>query len=502
MTFQNEYQKLLAISKKIRNLEGIAYLLDWDQETYMPSAAYLIRAEQIELVQSLIHKELTGGNFCKLLSKFVELESGKIKIHDFSLQQKACVREWRRKFLLASALPNSFVKDFAHTTSEAIVIWRKARQHNDFSLFAPYLEKIVELSRRKADYFGYKEHPYDALLDVFEPDTYSKHLALLFSQLKASILDLLKRILSGPSVDDSCLHGRFDANKQLEFGRTLLSHMGYDLEKGRLDISTHPFSTSIGPFDHRVTTRIHSSSIFDCISAVLHEGGHSLYEMGLVPEYYGSPIGEAISTGFHESQSRFWETFIGQSKPFWKYFFPLLIKVFPQLKETSLDSFYKAVNKVSPSFIRIESDEVTYSLHIILRFEIERRLIEGSLSVKDIPEVWGNYMKEMLNIVPSTDNEGCLQDIHWATGSFGYFPTYALGNLYAAQFFVAFKDSNPDWESRIESGDLLFIRNWLKENIHKYGCTYRANEMVKRVTGKELTVQPYISYLNEKYEIL
>lgn len=494
-----DYEALFALSKKARLLESISHLLEWDQETYMPPAGSSIRAEQIELMASLIHKERTSSHFEKRLAKLIDLDTGKVLAQKLSAVQKAALREWRRDFLIATSLPNSFVKAFARLTAEALTAWAKARKENAFKNFAPYLEKIIALCQEKAEYIGYKEHPYDALLDSFEPDATSKEVAKLFSQVKTEIRTLLKHITASKQVDDRCLHGNFSADKQLAFGKVLLKAMGYDLEKGRLDLSTHPFSMAVHPFDSRITTRIHPSSLFDSLSAVLHEGGHSLYEMGLLPQYYGSPLCDSVSVGIHESQSRLWETRIGQSKPFWKYFLPKLIKTFPKLKNVSLNTFYKAINRVSPSFIRVEADEVTYSLHVILRFELEKKLIEGSLKVSELPDAWNAEMQASLGITPSTDTEGCLQDIHWSMGAFGYFPTYALGNLYASQFFSKLEKTFPDWEKRLAKGELLFVRDWLKENIHRHGRTYRAADLVKKVTGKPLSPAPYLTYLKSKY---
>ncbi len=459
----------------------------------MPVAGSSVRAEQIELMASLAHQERTSGEFEKSLAKLSDMES------DLSPEQQANLREWRRDFKIATCLPNEFVKEFARLSSEALTVWGKARKENSFKTFAPYLEKMVALSQKKAELLGYKDHPYDALLDTFEPDTTSKELTELFSKVKSEIQTLLKKIEGAKQVDGSCLHGNFSPDKQLEFGKVVLEAMGYDLDKGRLDLSTHPFSMAIHPSDSRITTRIHQSSLFDSLSCVLHEGGHSLYEMGMLPEYYGSPLCEAVSLGIHESQSRLWETRIGQSKPFWNHFLPKLANTFPTLKEVPLETFYKAINKVAPSLIRIESDEVTYSLHVIIRFELEKKLIEGSLKVADLPEAWNAEMQKTLGITPPTDTEGCLQDIHWSMGAFGYFPTYALGNLYASQFFATLQEKFPDWEKRVASGDLLFVREWLREQIHQHGKTYRAADLVKKVTGKPLSPEPYITYLNTKY---
>lgn len=497
---QKDYQALFELSKKVRLLDSVSYLLEWDQETYMPPKGSSVRAEQLELMASLSHQERTSKKFEQALTKLIDLDSGKVKEEALSIPQKAALREWRRDFIKASSLPNAFVREFAKLSAESMTVWAQARKENKFSDFAPHLARIIEMSRKKAEYLGYKDHPYDALLDNFEPNATTAELDTLFGKLKKSIRQLLDTLVACKPIDDRCLHGKFPAEKQLKFGRELLHAMGYDLEKGRLDLSNHPFSMSIHPSDSRVTTRIHRSSLFDSLSAVLHEGGHSLYEMGLMPEYYGSPLCEPVSLGIHESQSRLWETRIGQSKPFWKHFFPLLQKEFKKLEPVTLDQFYRAINRVSPTFIRVEADEVTYSLHVILRFELEKQLIEGSLKVTEIPEAWNAQMETLLGIIPPTDREGCLQDIHWSMGAFGYFPTYTLGNLYCAHFFEAFETEFPDWEKRVSHGDLIFLRVWLQDNIHQHGRLYGAHELVKRISGQKLSEKPYLTYLTHKYK--
>lgn len=465
----------------------------------MPKKGSLVRADQLELMASLSHQERTGSKFKSTLSKLIDLDSGTILEEELTLSQKAALREWRRDFLKATALPISFVKSFARLTSESMIAWGEAKKQNRFSEFAPFLDKIIMMSRQKADYLGYQNHPYDALLDSFEPDLKTDAIEALFNKLKESIFTLLNKIKKCDPIDTQCLHGNFSNEKQIGFGLKLLEAMGYDLDKGRLDLSNHPFSMSLHPSDSRVTTRMQSTSIFDSISIVLHEGGHSLYEMGLMPEYYGSPLCEPISLGIHESQSRLWETRIGQSLPFWKHFLPLLKSEFKEMENVTLEQFYRAINSVAPTLIRVESDEVTYSLHVILRFEIEKKLIEGTLKTAEIPDYWNQLMQKYLGISPPTDREGCLQDIHWSMGAFGYFPTYTLGNLYAAHFFNAFEKDFPDWEEKIAAGDLLFFREWLREKIHQHGRTYEAAELLKKISGEQLSEIPYIQYLNNKY---
>ena len=318
--------------------------------------------------------------------------------------------------------------------------------------------------------------------------------------MREGLTPLLKKIQNSKPANDNFLHGEFPHHKQLEFARLLLKAIPYDTTRGRLDLSAHPFSSASHPTDSRITTRIHESSLMSNIFAVLHEAGHGLYEMGLPVEQFGSPLGEAISLAMHESQSRFWETRIGHSKPFWQYFFPILKEQFPyQLKDVTLNDFYVAINKVEPSYIRIEADEVTYSFHVMLRFELERALIEGSLTAHEIPEAWNARMKTLLGIVPHSDKEGCLQDIHWAGGMFGYFPTYVLGNLYAAHLFQGFSKEHPNWEERVATGELGFIANWLRHSVHQYGKQYRSRELLHKITGVPFSANAYVTYLNEKY---
>ena len=481
------FEKVWEQGKRIARFEGVLRLIEWDQETYMPKGAAQSRGDQIELLASTIHKERTDPHFVENLNK---LDPKKLEPW-----QKAAVREWKEDVRKALALPNDFVKAFAKLTSESMVVWTEARKESDFKKFQPYLTKVFKMCREQADFLGYEESPYDALMDLYEPGMKASTIGPLFEKLGRSISLLLKKI---PEVDNRCLSQTVSEERQLAFGTKLLKAMGYDLNHGRLDLSTHPFSTSMHPTDSRVTTRITEHSYFDSLSAVLHEGGHGLYELQLDPEYYGTPIGESRSLGIHESQSRTWETFVGQSRSFWQHFFPLLQKSF-KLEHTDLDTFYAAINRVKPSFIRVEADEVTYCLHVILRFQLEQALIEGKMEVKDLPEAWNAKMKELLGVVPPTDKEGCLQDIHWSMGAVGYFPTYALGTVYAAQFFEALVEDFPDWEKRLARGELLFIRDWQKEKIHMWGRMYSSEELVKRVTGKKLEVKPYLNYLKQKY---
>lgn len=494
------YNKLLELAKNARLLQGVSSVLCWDQETYMPSGAGPIRSEQLKLLAGLVHEKKTSKEYALALGQLIDLKTGGIIAKGLGDDKQAAVRGWYRDYRRDTALPQHFVEDFAQLTSQSLLVWSKAKTNNAFHHFAPFLDKIVAMSRKKADYLGYKDHPYDALLDLYEPEITTKQVAQLFSELKAALVPLLKKTQSRPQVDDSFLHGVFPVSKQTAFGKMLLKDMGYDMTKGRLDFSSHPFSIASHPTDSRITTRVNPKFALSNISVVLHEAGHSLYEMGLPAEEFGSPLGESISLGIHESQSRWWETRIGHSRHFWEHYLPRLKKAFKgKFEDCTLDAFYKGINKVNPALIRVEADEVTYSLHVILRFEIEKSLIEGSLKVRDIPEAWNAKMKELLGVTPTTYSEGCLQDIHWSMGAFGYFPTYALGNMYASHFFKAFEKQHPNWTSRVASGELTFIGEWLHSNIHKHGRRYSSLELLKNVTGKPFTADAFVEYLTDKY---
>ncbi|CCB85689.1 MULTISPECIES: carboxypeptidase M32 [Parachlamydia] len=496
----NNYKKLHEISRQTRILEGIDSLLHWDQETYMPEDAAAIRAEQQKIMAGLVHKGRIAKPFVNALAKLIDIKTGKVLVKGLGSAKNAALKVWRREYLKETALPTQFVEDFAKLTSQSVLVWRSARQENSFRRFAPYLEKIIQMNRKKADLLGYKEHPYDALLDAYEPEMTTKRITPIFSDLKQFLVGLIKKIQQKTQIDDHFLFGKFSESKQMAFSQKILKGMHYDMRRGRLDFSIHPFSSAAHPTDSRITTRIHPSSLLSNVRSVMHEAGHGLYEMGLPINEYGSPLGEHASLGIHESQSRWWETRIGQSLPFWEHYFPILQKEFKEFQKVSLKEFYKASNKVEPTFIRVEADEVTYNLHVILRFEIEKALIEGSLPIKEIPEAWNAKFKELLGLVPSTDAEGCLQDIHWSLGSFGYFPTYTLGNLYAAQFFATFEQAFPKWEKSVAEGELEFIKEWLEKSIFQFGRQYSSFELVEKVSDAPFSSKSFCHYLETKYK--
>lgn len=497
---KQHFADLRELSTEIHTFNSVLSLLHWDQETYMPSGGISPRSHQIALLSTWIHEKKTGRKFKDCLEKLVHMSTGKPKIKGLSRFELVMLREWKKDFEKATKLPASFVKTFSQVTSEASQIWSAAKKNNNFKLFAPFLQKIIDLCRQKAEILGFVEHPYDALLETYEPCMTTRKVEGIFGSLQKELQHLLKKISACAQIDNRFLHKKVDDAKQIGIGRLLLSHLPMDMAFTRLDLSSHPFSMALHPHDSRITTRILPHGFMSNIFSVLHEAGHAFYEMGLPIKTWGTPLSEAVSLSIHESQSRWWETLIGRSLPYWRHMYPILQKALPiPLKTIPLDRFYRAINQVTPSFIRVEADEVTYCLHVILRFEIEKELISGTLSVSDLPEAWNAKMEKTFGITPPNDAQGCLQDIHWSLGDFGYFPTYALGNLFATHFFSAFAKENPGWEDEVRAGRLPFIREWLKENIHQWGRMYNAEELAKKITGKPLDETAYCSYLKKKY---
>lgn len=493
------YQNLLKISRETAILKGISNLLEWDQQTYMPQGAITIRAQQFELLARLEYKGATSKTFSTALNKLIDLDTGEILAKSLAAPYQRALIEWRKDYRKKILLPQSFIQSFISLVTQAKHAWALARENNDFRSFAPFLKQIVQMCRKKADLLGYEDHPYDALINEYEPEVTTKDVIKIFTNLKKPIIPLLKEINRYPKIDNSFLDQYISQENQIDFSEYMLKTIGYDSFHGRLDKSVHPFSISINPVDCRIAIRNSPVEFMKNIDALLHEAGHSLYDLGLPTDHFGSPLAESISVGIHESQSRWWETRVGKSKPFWSYFYPIMQRKFqPALSHISFEEFYRGINRVEPSSIRIEADEVTYLLHVNLRIELEYAMIEGDLAVEDLPEAWNAKMQEYLGITPSNDREGCLQDIHWSMGAFGYFPTYLLGNLYAAHFFAAFAKANPNWGARLEKGDLTFMLDWLRQEIHQHGRRYSAKELVNNING-ELTVDTYAKYLQEKY---
>jgi carboxypeptidase Taq len=490
------YQQFETLIRELGTASQVQSLLGWDQETMMPKKAAAARAEQMAFMAGIVHEKQTSDELGTLLEK-LESEGGDDPV------MQTNVREMRRLYNREVKLPTDLVKQIARATSLAQEAWATARADSDFPSFAPHLDRLLDLKREVADKIGWDTEPYDALMDEYEPGAYASVVQDVFDQLKKELVPLVQAIKDAPRQPDlSLLERHCPAGAQRDLGLMILELFDFDLDAGRLDVSTHPFCSGTTPFDVRLTTRYDEKYFPGALFGTMHECGHGLYEQGLNPDHIGTPAGWSVSLGIHESQSRTWENQVGRSRPFWQYFYAQFQKSCPTYADVALDDLYFAINNVRPSLIRVEADEVTYGLHIMLRFDLERQMVAGKLSTSEIPDAWNAKFEEMLGITPPNDREGCLQDIHWSFGTFGYFPTYQLGNLYSAQFFQAARQALPDLDEQIASGDMRPLRAWLRENIHQHGMRYRANELVKVVAGAELSHEPYIDYLKSKFKPL
>jgi carboxypeptidase Taq len=484
---------------ELAHLSGVAALLSWDQEVMMPHHAVDARSMQAAIISEQLHQLHTSDTFKELLAAEVVIETGELlHPHCDPLEASALTliyKDWKK----ASRLPVEFVSELAHLTSQSQHHWQLARKKSDFSIFAPFLEKIIEKNKEKAILLGFSDTPYDGLLDEFEPGMTSAQLTPLFARVRDGIKPILSDILKnqGPAIG---FGGVFDPETQLKLCKALLADMTFDYGKGRMDISTHPFTTQFHPSDVRLTIRTNEFSPLEAISSTLHEGGHALYEQGLSAEWFGTPIGEASSLGVHESQSRIWENCIGLSRPFWEGFYPKLKGEFPALLgDLPLDDFYRHIKYVRPSFIRVEADEVTYHMHIFIRYELEQLIFNGQLSVSELPAKWNALYEEYLGITPPDDASGVLQDVHWSCGLFGYFPTYTLGTLLSHQFFDQAMRDIKDLEVHTRRGDFRMFSRWLKENIHQYGRSKTSAQLVRDICGSEISEVPYLDYLKQHY---
>ncbi len=472
-------------------------VLDWDQKTYIPKGGTENRGNQLALLAGISHQRATAPEIGDLLKQLEGIPLTSVA----DSFEAANIREIKHSYEKLVKVPQSLVEEITRVTTVAHEVWADARQKSDFSIFFPYLEKIIKLKQQQAEAVGYEKHPYDALLDDFEPGATIEQVAKVFADFRGELVDLVKAITeSKKRPDASILKRDYPVARQASFGKEASAAIGYDYERGRLDVTVHPFCTTIGPGDVRITTRYNPNHFGQAFFGILHESGHGIYEQGLDPERYGTPGGDSVSLGIHESQSRMWENMVGRSKAFWKHLFPKAQKVFPEaLGDVKFEDFHFAINEVKPSFIRVEADEVTYNLHIMVRFEIEQAFFSGDLAPKDIPKAWNDKFKSYLGIVPPTDAQGCLQDVHWSAGYIGYFPTYALGNLYSAQFFGQAKKELGDLNRQFARGEFGELKRWLNERIHRLGQRYRAEKLAEVVTGKPLSHRPLMDYLKVKY---
>ena len=492
------YEKLTKKCREIALLASCEAVLGWDERTYMPRGGAQLRADQLGLLAGMVHEKFTSTEIGDWLS---ELESSDL-VKENGTPEAANVFETRHRYDKEAKLPKDLVEEISRTTTLAQGEWVTARQNNDFKAFLPWLEKTVALSRQKAEAYGYEGEPYNALLDDYEPGATVDMVSETFKLLRDDLVVLLKKIKDAPKQPDKTIVERpYNVDLQKVFGESVAAAIGFSFDSGRLDVTTHPFCSGIGPGDTRITTRYNPNRINDALFGIMHEAGHALYEMGIDKKNnFGMPTGESTSLGIHESQSRMWENQVGRSKEFWHYFFPQAQRIFKtSLSGVSLDDFYGSINSVQPSFIRVEADEATYNLHIMLRFELERALMKGDLKPADVPGEWNSRFEKYFGLKVDKDTNGCLQDVHWSAALFGYFPTYALGNLYSAMFFNKAKEDMPDLDDRFSRGDFKTMVDWLRENIHKHGARYRANVLCERVTGEKLSHKPLVEYMNKKY---
>jgi len=488
--------QLKSVLAEITDLNRASALLAWDQETYMPSGAAEARGDQLATLGRISHIKFTAPEVGTLLENLKKETASLDPDSDDARLVKITAHDYEK----ATRVPPEFVAEIAKVTTLAHEAWVKARQESEFSLFQSHLEKIVELTHRYVSFFPPADHPYDILLDDYEPGMKTADVKVIFDALRPQQVELIQAISERSQVDDSFLYQNFPEQKQWDFGVEAITRFGYDWDHGRQDKAVHPFTIGIAPTDVRITTRVNENNFNEMLFGTLHETGHALYELGLPLSYDRTPLGVAASLAFHESQSRLWENLVGRSLPFWEGAYPRLQEIFPdQFGEVSLETFYKGINKVAPSLIRVEADEATYNLHVMLRLEIEIGMIEGNIPVKELPDVWNAKMEDYLGLTPPNDALGVLQDIHWSGGSIGYFATYALGNLIASQLWERAQNDLGDLDHQIRCGHFDELLKWLRQNVHQYGHKYEPQELIQKITGSKIDPAPYLRYLRTKF---
>ncbi len=495
------YNELLKELRSIALLETCGSVLGWDEQTYMPPGGAEHRADQLSLLAGMVHERATAPQLGELIAASEDQESP----GDPDSPVAANLREARRHYDRSTKIPRRLVEELSRVCTLSQQAWVKARKESDYGQFLPWLEQVVALRREEAEIVGYGNGvPYDALLDEYEPGMTAAEVTTLFSGLRDELVPLIAEIVDcGRQPDSSILQRSYPVDKQREFGIAGATAIGFNFHNGRLDEAAHPFCSGFGPGDTRLTTRYDEHHFPGAFFGTLHEAGHGIYDQGLNAEEFGTPMGTYVSLGIHESQSRLWENFVGRSRAFWKHFYPRAQQAFPNaLADVSEETFLWCINDVRPSFIRVEADEATYNLHILLRFELEQPLVSGDLKPADGPAAWNEKFTHYFGITPPDDAKGCLQDIHWSGGGIGYFPTYSLGNMYAAQFFAAARRDLGDLDQQFAAGDFAPLKTWLNQNIHQRGQQYRANRLVEVVTGERLDYRPLVKHLREKFSEL
>jgi len=479
---------------EVADLGRAASILGWDQQVNMPPGGSEARGQQLATLSKTAQEKFITDEVGQLL------EDLKQEYDSADTDEAALVRVAARDYGKARRVPPAFIAEQALVTSKAFEAWREARSKSDFSIFQPHLEKVVELVQKYISFFPPADHPYDTLLDNYEPGMKTADVKAIFDELRPKQVKLIKAIASSKQVKDDFLFKKYNEKKLNDFGVEVITRFGYDWNRGRQDKAPHPFETTFSVNDVRITTRYEEDNPLAMVFSTMHEAGHAMYEQGVNPAYDRTPISGGTSLAVHESQSRLWENLVGRSLPFWEHFYLVFKKLFPsQLDGVSLKSFYKGINKVQPSLIRVNADEATYNLHVMLRLELEIGMVEGKIAVKDLPELWNTKMQEYLGITPPDDARGVLQDIHWSTGAIGYFSTYALGNLVSVQLWEKINKDIRDLEEQIRKGDFSELLGWLRKNIHQHGQKYEPQKLVEMVTGSKISPKPYVRYLTKKY---
>jgi carboxypeptidase Taq len=471
-------------------------LLSWDQQAYMPPGGTEDRGNQIATLSHLAHQAITSADLGRLLDDLLP-EAAQM---DPDSDEAALIRVADRFYRKETRIPTDWVSRFSKASTLAFDAWAKAKRESNFATFRPFLEEVIRLRQEYASFFAPYGHIYDPFLDDFEPGLKTSEVQAIFAVLRSEQVELIKAISQGPQPDATFLSQPFSEAAQRDFGIEITRKLGYDWTRGRLDVTSHPFTSSFGQGDVRITTRFDPNYLPGALFGIIHETGHALYDQGHAPAYRHTLLSNGASMAVHESQSRMYENLVGRSRAFWKFFYPRLQTYFPgQLGSVSLETFYRAINKVIPSLIRVEADEATYNLHIMLRMELEIGLMEGSLAVKDLPQAWNSHMQDSLGLIPTDDARGVLQDVHWSYGYIGYFPTYALGNLVSAQLWEKILEEIPDLPQQFEMGEFGALLAWLRKNVHQYGAKYQPQVLTERVTGSKIDPTPYLRYLKSKY---
>lgn len=492
MSSNNLYDQYCEKMRRIADVKYASAVLQWDQETYLPQKGAAARSRQLATLNELAHQLTTDADLGKLLQALQDKE-------DLNFKQRRNVELTFEEYRKQQKFSSDFVRKMSEAISAAFYSWIEARKQNDFKIYEPALTRLLDLKREEAKLLGYNDHPYDALLNDYEKGATVKMIDAVFKKILSPLKELMTEVMARSQGDKSFLHRHYPRKQQWDWGMYLVKQLGFDLDAGRQDISEHPFTTNFSAKDVRITTRIDEDDFANMTWSCIHETGHALYEQGLPDEEYGLPSGEFASLSIHESQSRLWENCVGRSRLFWNHYLPVLKNYFPdQLSDVNVDQFVGAINKVEPSLIRTEADELSYHFHVYIRYTLEKQLIEGTVEVKDIPSVWNQLYKQYLGVDVPDDKRGCLQDVHWSHGSFGYFPTYSLGSFYAAQFWQKAKEDINGLEDQISSGNTAALLEWLRNNIHIHGKRYTSEELCKKVTGKGLDSDLFIQYLRSK----